>query len=113
MIDPVNHKWCESPLGLACRCIREFTWPEGVTELEQLGSIECEMRSHGGFNTYNVKSIWLKVEGLVLASEWALTRHTSGLTVRGAPVTTGSPLALGVGTSAHLIVAGCVLEKGS
>lgn len=106
-----NSKWCVTPHGLACRCVETFTWPEHATRIDELGSIQCELRTEGAFNEYNVQSIPIMVEGLVFANDWILARHSNGLTVRGAPVTRGSPLCVGVqAPSTAIFVAGSVLE---
>ena len=110
MYDPISRKWCDAPYGIACKCTSQFNWPEKATSIAELGSVEVEMRISGGFNTYNiVKSVLL--ERLVLASDWILSRHANGLTVRGCPVSIGSPLAVGVqASSSAIFFAGSVME---
>ena len=93
--DQVSRGWCSAPHGLGCRCIRAFTWPKEATRVEDLGTIECEVRTGGGFSDYDVTSLSILVESLVIASDWILATHVSGFTVRGAPVTIRSPLAVG------------------
>ena len=53
----------------------------------------------------------MPVESLVSSCDWVLSRHTNGLTIRGCPVTIGSPLAVAVKTAGTLVfVAGSALE---
>ena len=62
---------------------------------------------------YNITHQWVLLESLVLASDWVLARHSSGLTIRGSPVTPGygSPLGVALKTAgSRLLMAGSVME---
>ena len=62
---------------------------------------------------YNITPKWVLLESLVLASDWVLARHSSGLTIRGSPVTPGygSPLGVALKTAgSRLLMAGSVME---
>ena len=53
------------------------------------------------------------MESLTLASDWVIARHSSGLTIRGSPVTQGygSPLGVALKTAgSRLFMAGSVME---
>ena len=111
LFDPETKLWTGFPHGIACKCIEAFEWPESARSLEGLGEIRCQARTAGGFNEYDIEDQRISVESLVLACDWILTRHSSGLTVRGAPVTKGSPLAVATQTSSSAVfLAGSVLE---
>ena len=112
MFHPASNTYCDPPHGLACRCTVAFIWPSTACSNADLGLIEVEMRTIGGFDVYNIEKVMVLVERLVLASDWILARHVSGLTVRGCPVSIGSPLAVGVqASSSALFFAGSVLER--
>ena len=70
------------------------------------------MRGNLSINDYDEPRM-ICLESLVLASEWILTKHASGLTVRGSPVcrSLGSPLAVILETPASTVfVSGAAME---
>ena len=102
-----------APYGFACQAILDYTWPEDSSCLGQLGSVLCKVRTKGGILDFDVTSQWILLESLVLACDWVLARHSSGLTIRGCPVPEGfgSPLAVAVKTPAsRIFMAGSVME---
>ena len=112
LFDETTKRWTDPPYGVACQSQTDFVWPSVSTKSGDLGSIPCAMRGNGGINSYGeVEQV--PVEALVLASEWILGTHITGLTVRGAPVQrgAGSPLGVIVQTSsAAVFIAGSAME---
>ena len=85
--------------------------PVGATNSKDLGFICCKVRRAGGLKDFDVPSQLIPVEALVSACDWILARHANGLTIRGCPVSIGSPLAVAVKTAGPMaFVAGSALE---
>ena len=112
LFDQTTGKWTEPPHGLACRCERDWKWPSNsATSCADLESVQCVMRGNSSINDYDEPRM-ICLESLVLSSEWILTKHASGLTVRGSPVSRslGSPLVVILETPSAVFVSGAAME---